>query len=38
MRDVLLVEHDLFRGDQHALKLLGPGGAGALAHATSQTP
>ncbi len=33
--DVLLVEHDLFRGDQHALKLLGTGGD-TLAHAATQ--
>lgn len=35
-RDVQLIEHDLFRGDQHALKLLGQGSAvGTLAHANS---
>jgi len=35
--DVQLVEHDLFRGDQHALKLLGQAGPGTLAHAGTES-
>jgi phosphoglycerol transferase MdoB-like AlkP superfamily enzyme len=36
MRDVQLVEHDLFRGDQYALKLLAAPGGDTLAHAATE--